>query len=342
MIYSPNRVMKLLILLFSLWITGHAAVVTVFSGLPQNAGNGSTHLDFSGDTLAGSFTAGDISFGTGPLWTPYGLASNFGADITATISVASAGDYTFNTSSDDGSLLYIDGQLVVNNNFYQGATERTGTITLSAGLHTMEVQYFQGGGGDYLTATLPAGVTYASQQLDTNGEPTINIYQDPGSFSVGGDGQVAPPLLQPGATLVGSIPTTDVNFGFPNYNWSPFGLTQNFSADMQAYFAIPTSGFYTFSTGSDDGSYLFIDGQMVVSNGYYQGYTVRQGTVYLTAGLHPFDLQYFQGGGGAALSMGLPSGVTITTTPEAPTWALLLAPLALAPMAIRRRRPAMR
>jgi hypothetical protein len=325
--------MKLLVLLLSCWVTGQAAVISVFDGLPQNAGSGNQSMNFSGDTFDGSFIANDISFGTGPLWTPFGLTANFGADITATISVASAGDYTFNTTSDDGSLLFIDGQLVVNNNFSQGETLRSGTITLSAGQHTMEVQYYQGGGGDYLTATLPAGVSYVADQFNPEGLPLLNIYQDPGPL-----GSLAPPLLEAGATLAGSIPTTNVNFGATTSNWFPFGLTQNFSAEMLAYFVIPTSGFYTFSTGSDDASYLFIDGQMVVNNGFFQGYTVRQGTVYLTAGSHPFDLQFFQGGGGAALSMGVPAGVvTVSTAPEAPVWSLLPAPLALAAWALRRR-----
>lgn len=78
---------------------------------------------------------------------------------------------------------------------------------------------------------------------------------------------------------------------------------------MQGYFVIPSDGSYTFNTGSDDGSYLFIDGPMVVNNGFYQGYTVRQGTVNLTAGLHPVRPAVFQGGGGAELTMGVPNGV---------------------------------
>ncbi len=73
---------------------------------------------------------------------------------------------------------------------------------------------------------------------------------------------------------------------------------------------------------------------MVVNNGFYQGYTVRQGTVNLTAGLHPFDLQYFQGGGGAALTMGLPTGVSIETLPEPAGWIPLGALCCIAPAVI--------
>ena len=37
------------------------------------------------------------------------------------------------TRSDDGSMLYIDGQTVVANNFYQGLTTRGGSVDLTAG-----------------------------------------------------------------------------------------------------------------------------------------------------------------------------------------------------------------
>jgi len=304
--------MKLLVLLLCA-ATAQAAIVDVYSGLPGNAGTGGSPLDFSGDTLAGSFFSADINFGSGSTnWDPLGLTSNYGADIHATIQVSAAGNYTFNTSSDDGSLLFIDGQLVVNNNFNQGVTERQGSINLSAGTHALEIQYFQGGGGNALISTLPAGVSYVYEV------PTLemDIYQDPSSLTCCSP---SAGLIPAGATLVGNIPTDTVNFGLPNSDWMPFGLTQQFSAEMKGYFDVATSGSYTFNTGSDDGSYLFIDGQLVVNNAFYQGYTVRQGTVSLSAGQHLFDLQYFQGGGGAALTMGVPAGVTMAPLPEPAT-----------------------
>jgi hypothetical protein len=324
--------LKHFILLLSSCIAAHASTVLLYNGFPGNADTGrGTPFNFSGGALVGSFFAPDINFGNGSVqWNPSGLSINFGADITATIRVATAGTYTFNTSSDDGSLLFIDGQLVVNNNFAQGFTERQGSIQLSAGTHTMEVQYAQAFGGSALSATLPAGVSYVYEQ------PTLAIYHDPSSLTPASP--IPPPLVPTDATLVGGIPTTDVNFGLPTMNWNPFGLTDNLSAEMQAYFVVPTDGSYTFSTGSDDGSILFIDGRMVVNNSYYQGYTVRAQTVNLTAGYHAFNLQYFQGGGGAAFTMGMPAGVTISAvSPEPATWESMLALCGVAAAALIRR-----
>jgi autotransporter-associated beta strand protein len=53
----------------------------------------------------------------------------------------------FATTSDDGSMLYIDGNAVVDNNNFQGATLATGMADLTPGLHTIDIEYYQGYGG---------------------------------------------------------------------------------------------------------------------------------------------------------------------------------------------------
>jgi hypothetical protein len=311
------RVSSLIVLLAA--ATAQGAVVDVFQyqNLPAANGNGQPQIQFSGATLAGTFAVPDLMFG--PNFFPLGLTNNFGTDIFANINVATTGTYTFQTTSDDGSVLLIDGQAVVNNNFFQGATTRSGSITLTAGSHFMEVQYFQGGGGAELSVPLPSGVTYADSVV----QPYLNIY------SANTSPIAVYPVVTPSDQFVCSLPSAILNYGThpPGLNWSPCGLSNNFLAEMQGYFDAAADGTYTFSTTSDDGSWLVIDGTMVVNNGFYQGYTQRSGTIFLTAGKHVFDLQYFQGGGGAGLDITVPAGVTISPLPEPSTVALIAIPL---------------
>jgi hypothetical protein len=56
----------------------------------------------------------------------------FAFNFTGYINVPSDGQYTFYTSSDDGSLLYIDGFLVVNNDNKQGVEDMSGRRGLKA------------------------------------------------------------------------------------------------------------------------------------------------------------------------------------------------------------------
>ncbi|TAD87238.1 MAG: hypothetical protein EAY75_06310, partial [Bacteroidetes bacterium] len=76
-----------------------------------------------------------------------GDAGDYGIRYSGFINITTPGSYTFYTTSDDGSTLSINNTQVVANDFLQGATERFGTITLTAGWHSLSVLYFQGGGG---------------------------------------------------------------------------------------------------------------------------------------------------------------------------------------------------
>lgn len=77
--------------------------------------------------------------------------SYYGFVFEGYIYLETAGSYTFYTSSDDGSKLYINGSEVVNNDGLHGRRERSGTVSLSQGLHAVEVQFFEKGGGESLS-----------------------------------------------------------------------------------------------------------------------------------------------------------------------------------------------
>lgn len=55
--------------------------------------------------------------------------------------------YRFSLSSDDGSMLRVAGQLVVDNDGLHGTIEKRGAIALEAGLHPIEVLWFNATGG---------------------------------------------------------------------------------------------------------------------------------------------------------------------------------------------------
>jgi alpha-L-fucosidase len=63
------------------------------------------------------------------------------------LSVARDELYRFALTSDDGSKLWIDGQLVVDNDGLHGAIEKQGAIGLAKGLHAIEVVWFNRTGG---------------------------------------------------------------------------------------------------------------------------------------------------------------------------------------------------
>ena len=75
-----------------------------------------------------------------------GLPSNqFSVRWTRTVNF-SAGSYTFVLGSDDGARLYIDGVRVIDWWSDHGYGTRSVTRTLSAGNHTIVMEYYENGG----------------------------------------------------------------------------------------------------------------------------------------------------------------------------------------------------
>ena len=83
----------------------------------------------------------------------------------------SDGQYTFYTTSDDGSNLFIDNVPVVNNDGLLSASEKSGTIGLEAGKHIISVGYFQQGGGSILN------VSYAGPGVIKQVVPSSALYR---------------------------------------------------------------------------------------------------------------------------------------------------------------------
>lgn len=68
----------------------------------------------------------------------------FAIDYHGMFYVAKSGRYNFLLESDDGSKLYIDSTLIIDNDGEHGTEYKLGGIDLEAGIHSMNVQYFQG------------------------------------------------------------------------------------------------------------------------------------------------------------------------------------------------------
>jgi len=79
-----------------------------------------------------------------------GRNERFGFRFKGYVEVVRDGVYTFFTTSDDGSRLFIDGERVVDNDKPHGPEEQHGVIALAKGFHRIQVDYFQGTGGHEL------------------------------------------------------------------------------------------------------------------------------------------------------------------------------------------------
>ncbi len=95
---------------------------------------------------------------------------NFAFDYTGYLYIPNSGSYTFLTTSDNGSDLYIDGALIVNNDGVHSSQQAQGSTTLSAGYHNIEVSYFQQSGIPNLQ------VQYSGPGIVQQAIPTAALY----------------------------------------------------------------------------------------------------------------------------------------------------------------------
>jgi hypothetical protein len=82
------------------------------------------------------------------------------------------------------------------------------------------------------------------------------------------------------------------------------GFSENrFSVVWNGFIVIEKSDNYTFTTSSDDGSRLYINGQLVVDNLGVHGFKEARGKIYLRAGVYPTAIYYFQAGGSYGIEL---------------------------------------
>ena len=75
-----------------------------------------------------------------------GKPDNFGVVFSAKFRIARDGKYRFHIGSDDGSRLKIDGQQIADVNGIHPFSMKSGDAELKAGIHEVEVEYFEQGG----------------------------------------------------------------------------------------------------------------------------------------------------------------------------------------------------
>ncbi len=80
--------------------------------------------------------------------------SIFGFIFSGYIKITETGIYNLYTESDDGSLLYIDDSLIIDNNGNHGAEEKTDKAVLEKGMHKIKLIYFDSGGGNSLKVSM--------------------------------------------------------------------------------------------------------------------------------------------------------------------------------------------
>ena len=133
---------------------------------PSGTGHGLQGNYYANTTLSGTPAVTQIDPRVAFSWNGAAPApglpgTNFSAKWTATLAPPVTGTYTLGLTSDDGSRLFINGQQVIDNWRDQAPNLETAQVSLTAGTPVqVEVDYYQGGGGDMVNLgwVLPGSV----------------------------------------------------------------------------------------------------------------------------------------------------------------------------------------
>ncbi|MEM9433427.1 MAG: PA14 domain-containing protein, partial [Pseudomonadota bacterium] len=127
-------------------------------------------IDWDGEPTHAE-TVSDIDYqnGSGSFWEG-GSRDTFGARIEGDIVIEEGGKYDFFVGGDDGVMLFIDGEVVVDNDGLHGFRTRSGDIELEPGEYSIEVRYFENSGN--------AGLKVEWSGPDTDGRELLKAKPD--------------------------------------------------------------------------------------------------------------------------------------------------------------------
>ncbi len=295
------------------WATATSAAAAVpmlqlYPQPPPAAGSGTgltaayyATMDLSGPAITRTDTVIDFDWGTGAPMAGIG-SDNFSVRWVGQVAAPTTDTYTFSTISDDGIRVWLDGTLLIDNwTTHAPTTDTAIPVALLAGeLHDLRVEYFENAGGatvrlHWATATSAAAVV-----------PMLQLYPQPVPAIGSGTGLTAAyyatiDLSGPAITRFDPVIDFDWGTGAPITGIG----SDNFSVRWVGQVAAPTTDTYTFSTISDDGIRVWLDGALVIDNWTNHSPTTNTAVpVTLLAGdLHDLRVEYFENTGGATVRL---------------------------------------
>ncbi|MFG0293002.1 MAG: PA14 domain-containing protein [Phycisphaerales bacterium JB050] len=253
---------------------------------------------------------------TGAPWEPDAVADEFAMRITGAIRAHAPGEYRFRLDSDEGSRLNIGAQTVIDHDGLHAMSTAEGAITLEPGYHSFTLEYFeQTGEAGLILQWIPPGASEWSVIPETSFADTEARIRTEWYFVDHGISRFDQVDWENP-----SLVTWESQINWPNGSggFIPECPDNRFALRARTRLLIPEDGVYRFALGSDDGSRLVIDGEIIIDRNQTQGFSTATADVFLEAGAADIEVLYFENSGseGLVLSWRAPSDAGVTVVPE--------------------------
>jgi hypothetical protein len=185
-----------------------------------------------------------------------------------------SGTYNFNVFSDDGVRVWLDDQLIIDQWHDSTNVTYTATRTLSQGIHSIRVEYYENIGDAQIRFWWESGTSFPQWR----GEYFDNMTLSGSPAMVRNDGEIA----------------FDWGTGSP----APNIPTDNFSVRWTRSLGF-NPGDYVFNARSDDGIRAWVDGQLIIDEWHDAGNTTYRAVRSLGSGIHEIKVEYYENLGDA-------------------------------------------
>jgi uncharacterized delta-60 repeat protein len=246
-----------------------------------------------------------------------GRNDNFGFVWEGYINVPVAGDYTFETISDDGSKLYFNSLYVssaiatVNNDGVHAAKSETSMVHIAvAGTYPISITFFENTGdekmevywsGPSITRQLIPSEALSPNPSQQMNRLTYHYFQD----------NSTPWTMLPDFSQLPVIKTG--NSAYVDISVRPPGRNDLFAFVWEGYINMPVAGAYTFETVSDDGSKLYFNRDLYVydyfitptvnNDGIHASKSVSSAVTITKPGIYPIAFTFFQQAGAETMEV---------------------------------------
>jgi hypothetical protein len=231
--------------------------------------------------------------------------NKYAVQFYGSVDIEMAGTYTFCLESKDGSRIYIgdNSQPTVENWGEHNSKTKCGMVQLSAGRHKTRIDYYCNQNAPEIKATYAGPQTGGSKMRLHSDDPAMPPIGAPSRWLMRVWGAVndEPITDQPQdmAFMVykgeSVLPAADIYSAAVIKEYVPAAPTNYFNAIFYGKKTIKEAGTYRFCLKSYGMAHLYVDDKAVVSDGEtYHGVNVKCGTLFLTAGAHNVNVDWFR------------------------------------------------
>jgi PA14 domain len=234
-------------------------------------------------------------------------SDNFSAEWTGQVLAPETGRFTFTTNSDDGIRVWVDSQNLIDAWNDHAPQLNSGSIDLTAGQkYDIKVDYYQRSGGSIaqlywaapsiMPQIVPQDYLYAPEAKSPTQPPAQLL---PGNGN-GLQGQYFNGTSLNLDNLALTRNDSNLNFNWQGGQVDALVQSDNFSAEWTGQVLAPETGRFTFTTNSDDGIRVWVDGQNLIDAWNDHAPQLNSGSIDLTAGQkYDIKVDYYQRSGGS-------------------------------------------